>query len=116
VAAIDLFQSVRECGEAVEEMTRSALQSDMAFSLMSVHYFENVPAAWHPATKPNVVARCLHEESSRRDARFVAINCGGVPEQLFESEMFGHEAGAFTSANKRDRKARVGEPGNAFPR
>jgi two-component system response regulator AauR len=48
-----------------------------------------------------LVARCLHDFSSRRDKEFVAINCGGLPENLFESEIFGHEAHAFTGANKR---------------
>ena len=48
-----------------------------------------------------LVARCLHDQSARRDRHFVAINCGGLPETLFESEMLGHESGAFTSAGKR---------------
>jgi two-component system C4-dicarboxylate transport response regulator DctD len=47
------------------------------------------------------VARALHEASSRRKREFVAVNCGAVPESVFESEMFGHEAGAFTGAAKR---------------
>lgn len=45
-----------------------------------------------------VVARCLHEISERRDGPFIAINCGAIPESLFESELFGHEAGTFTGA------------------
>ena len=47
-----------------------------------------------------VVARSLHEASGRRGP-FVAINCGALPETVFESELFGHEAGAFTGAGKR---------------
>ncbi|PKR90723.1 Fis family transcriptional regulator [Pleomorphomonas diazotrophica] len=52
-------------------------------------------------TGKELVARCLHDESSRRKGHFVAINCGGLPEHLVESELFGHEAGAFTGATKR---------------
>ncbi|SHN38387.1 sigma-54 dependent transcriptional regulator [Rhizobacter sp. OV335] len=48
-----------------------------------------------------VVARCLHDYGPRADKRFVAINCGAIPENIFESELFGHEAGAFTGATKR---------------
>jgi DNA-binding NtrC family response regulator len=52
-------------------------------------------------TGKELVARCLHDHSNRRDRHFVAINCGGLPETLFESELLGHESGAFTSAVKR---------------
>jgi two-component system, NtrC family, C4-dicarboxylate transport response regulator DctD len=52
-------------------------------------------------TGKELVARCLHDHSSRRNRNFVAMNCGGLPESLFESEVFGHEAGAFTGATKR---------------
>jgi len=48
-----------------------------------------------------LAARCLHDASARHTGNFVAINCGALPETLFESEIFGHEAGAFTGAGKR---------------
>lgn len=48
-----------------------------------------------------VIARMLHHWSKRNIGQFVALNCAGLPETLFESEMFGHEPGAFTGAVKR---------------
>ncbi|MFA0423422.1 sigma-54-dependent transcriptional regulator, partial [Vibrio sp. 10N.222.54.A1] len=48
-----------------------------------------------------LVASCLHEFSQRKTHPFVPLNCGAIPENLFESELFGHEAGAFTGAAKR---------------
>ena len=52
-------------------------------------------------TGKEVVAKCLHDFSPRAKRPFVALNCGAVTESIIESELFGHEAGAFTGAHKK---------------
>jgi two-component system C4-dicarboxylate transport response regulator DctD len=62
-----------------------------------------------------LVARCLHQFSPRRNGPFVAVNSGGMPETLFESEVFGHERGAFTGArNRRIGKMEHAQGGTFF--
>jgi len=61
----------------------------------------NVLIEGETGTGKELVARCLHDFSRRQSKQFVALNCGGLPESLFESEIFGHEAHAFTGAGKR---------------
>ncbi|MCY1267592.1 C4-dicarboxylate transport transcriptional regulatory protein DctD [compost metagenome] len=61
----------------------------------------NVLIEGETGTGKELVARCLHDYSRRQPKQFVALNCGGLPENLFDSEIFGHEAHAFTGAGKR---------------
>lgn len=51
---------------------------------------------WGTGTGKELVARSRNEQSKRRDHNYVAINCAAIPASLFDSELFGHEAGAFT--------------------
>jgi DNA-binding NtrC family response regulator len=66
-------------------------------------------------TGKELVARAIHFNSSRKDGKFVAINCSAIPENLFESELFGHEKGSFTGADQRKvGKFQYAEGGTLF--
>ncbi len=66
-------------------------------------------------TGKEVVARNLHYHSARRDGPFVPVNCGAIPAELLESELFGHEKGAFTGAiSSRSGRFELAEGGTLF--
>jgi len=63
----------------------------------------NILITGESGTGKELIANAIHEESERSDKPFVVINCGGIPETLMESELFGHKKGAFTGATS-DKK------------
>src|SRR5687768_16996240 len=66
-------------------------------------------------TGKEVIARRIHELSNRRVEAFIPINCAAIPEALFESELFGHERGAFTGASELARgKIEAASGGSLF--
>ena len=78
---------------ALMERVRRTVLSLAATSADVVIYGET-------GTGKELVARCLHDHSERRRGNFVPLNCGGMTETLAETELFGHEVGAFTGATR----------------
>ena len=75
----------------------------------------NVLITGESGTGKELIARAIHQESGRSDKQFVVINCGGIPETLMESELFGHKKGSFTGATY-DKKGlfEVADKGTIF--
>ena len=66
-------------------------------------------------TGKELVARALHANSSRKEQPFISVNCGAIPDTLFESELFGHEKGAFTGAiGSRPGRFELADKGTLF--
>jgi len=75
----------------------------------------NILITGESGTGKELIAHGIHEESDRREKPFVVINCGGIPETLMESELFGHKKGAFTGATS-DKKGlfEIADKGTIF--
>ena len=96
------------CGD---QISRDLLALARRVAKTDVTVFINGPTG----TGKEVLARALHDASPRAGHAFVAINCGAMPEQLLESELFGHEKGAFTDAKQAQQGLfRSAEGGTVF--
>ena len=95
--------SISEPRAAIAETKSSALRKVYTIAEKVAPTDSTVLITGESGTGKEVLARRIHELSSRRDGAFVPINVGGLPESLMESELFGHERGAFTGAEARKR-------------
>jgi two-component system, NtrC family, response regulator len=100
------YQQVHQ--EAFEGMLGGSPQMQEVFETIRRVAIADVPVliSGESGTGKELVAQAIHRRSARRDGPFVAINCGAIPESLLESELFGHEKGAFTGAHAQ-RKGRI---------
>lgn len=88
--------------EADQIIGRSHIMQEMCKSIGRIAPQDvNVLILGESGTGKELVARALYHHSGRSDKTFLAINCAAIPENLLESELFGHEQGAFTGATKR---------------
>ena len=104
---VDLFRSLVGSSRAIQQVRKMVEQVADSEA--------NVLILGESGTGKEVVARNLHYHSSRRDKPFVPVNCGAIPADLLESELFGHEKGAFTGAiSAREGRFEMAEGGTLF--
>ncbi|MGL1956000.1 MAG: sigma-54 dependent transcriptional regulator [Colwellia sp.] len=95
------FQLTQVSGIKSRLIGQSQVIENLQQQILSLAGFDaSVVINGDTGTGKELVASCLHDYSARCDEPFVAINCGAIPESLLESELFGHEKGAFTGANQ----------------
>jgi len=113
----DVAASAPALMEAGREIIGNTLQMRKVFNIIMRLSKVDTPVLIRGAsgTGKELVARAIHHNSSFKDGKFVAINCSAIPENLFESELFGHEKGAFTGADQRKiGKFQYAEGGTLF--
>ena len=84
------FETRSPAFKSILQMVEGAARSDI-----------NILLRGETGTGKEVLARYIHRISGRRDGPFIVVDCGAIPEHLFESELFGHEKGAYTGATSR---------------
>ena len=105
-------EQVRQALQLVSEQSLSTIGTDLLGNSTAINRIRetirqvgpvpvSVLVTGESGSGKNMVIQALHRHSARADARLVTVNCGAIPETLLESELFGHEKGAFTDARTR---------------
>ena len=113
---IQLKQELSAQQETGGIIGKSALLQDLLSLIKTIAPSDTtVLVTGETGTGKELAARLIHQLSRRKDRRFVAVNCGALPETLLESELFGHEKGAFTGAIAQKKgKFELAEGGTLF--
>jgi len=94
-----LREEIRKESRYEEILAKSQKMQDIFRTITKIaDYKTTVLVTGESGVGKELVARAIHRRSSRRGGPFVAVNCGAIPENLLESELFGHKKGAFTDA------------------
>ncbi len=103
-----LRQELSQRPAAFTNIIGSSEPMQKVFSVMEkvIPNKSNILITGESGTGKGLVAQAIHEAGPRKTQPFIAINCGAIPENLLESELFGHKKGAFTSANE-DKKGLI---------
>lgn len=104
-------------GQGFEEILGLSTRMQDVFATIRKVAATDVPVliTGESGTGKELIARAIHQDSIRRDKPFIPINCGAIPEALLESELFGHERGAFTGAHtQRNGRIEMAQGGTLF--
>ena len=88
----------------------------LELAIKAAQFDSNILITGESGVGKGLMTRLIHESSSRKDQPFIVINCAGIPEDLFESELFGYDPGAFSGASTKGKKGllEVADKGSVF--